>query len=85
MKSFIYTKANKDVSVRKVHVIKEPSDSLFCLDLTEFDEAERQAYSEQLEKYHASYVEGMKALVSGLGLGSNYRRFKDAGIEYLED
>lgn len=81
MKRFTYTKANGDTSERVVYPIQMPSDSLFGLDLTEFTEEEQDHYAAQLELLYAD----VRDAIIDMGLNHQYRRFKEAGIEYNEE
>ena len=76
MKEFDYTDAKGKHTHRVVYELSPVSDKMLAIDLTEFSEEERNFYAEQLENLHAV----MKEEIKQLGLGNNYRFFKEEGI-----
>ena len=80
VREFVYTKANGDTSERVVFTLNPVSEMLFGIDLTEFSEDDRILYIDALEE--------LDTLISGaiidLGLNSQYRNFKESGIEYTD-
>ena len=80
VKEFTYTKANGDVSERVVFTLNPVSDMLFGLDLTEFSEDEREEYIDQL----VALDNLIKGAIIDMGLNSQYRNFKESGIEYTD-
>lgn len=78
IKHFTYTKPNGESSTRAVVVLREPTDMMLALDLTEFTEEEQVVYEEEVEQIQLMF----KAAITDLGLGSQYRCFKKDGIEY---
>lgn len=79
VKHFIYTKANGDVSERAVWPINTPSNMLFGLDLSEFDQEDREQYVQSLIELEHDYMDA----IYELGLGSQFRNFKEEGIEEI--
>ena len=80
VREFVYTKANGDTSERVVFTLNPVSDMLFGLDLTEFSEDEREDYVSSLELLD----DVIKGLIIDMGLNSQYRNFKESGIEYTD-
>ena len=78
IKEFNYTKDNGSTSDRKVFVLEKPSDYLFGIDLSEFDEEEANIYIEMLNKVVDDYKDSIKDIVTEYKLG--YRKFKKGGI-----
>ena len=77
MYNFTYEKPNGDISKRSTFVLREPTDLMLTIDLTEFTVDEQEYYEKQLN----SLVESMKAEISNLGLDRNYRAFKKGRIK----
>lgn len=77
---FTYTKPNASVSKRDAFVISCPSDSYFMLDLSEFNDEDKDAYTRALVELYEDMHYQMKEAVSELGLSSCYRRFKADGV-----
>jgi len=72
IKRFKYTKANGDISYRKVYPLNlSGDDKLLCADLTEFDTQEAEEYSALLDEIHQNYIQAIK----DVGLGSTFRTF----------
>ena len=71
LKTFKYTKANGDVSIRQVYQLSLVDDKLLCADLTEFDAEETQDYEAILDSIHNEYIQAIK----DAGLGSTFRTF----------
>lgn len=72
LKTFKYTKANGDESLRLVYPMNiVGDDKLLCVDLTEFDNEETQEYEDILDHIHNEYIEAIKQV----GLGSTFRTF----------
>jgi len=80
IKHFTYTKPNGEASTRAVVVLREPTDMMLALDLTEFSEAEQAVYEEEVEEAQLMF----KETINNIGLGSQYRCFKKKGITYNE-
>jgi hypothetical protein len=80
IEQFEYTKETGDVSQRTVIILNKPSDKILALDVTEFSTAEREYYNEAVEDAQEIFRETIK----NLGLGSQYRYFKKAGITTYE-
>ena len=80
IKRFKYTKDNGEVTERIVAAFTTPSKYLFGIDVTNDEVA-----LEALETLMQRQKEEMQALVEALELETQYRRFKEEGIEYLED
>ena len=80
MLAFDYTKADGTTTERVVIPLNKPSDLLKAIDVSEFDESERQYYSEQVLLAQENFKEHMREV----GLGSQYRSFKASGITYAE-
>ena len=78
LKTFKYTKANGDMSIRQVYQLNiVDGDKLLCADLTEFDADETQDYETILDSIHAEYIQAIK----DAGLGSTFRTFLIDRIE----
>lgn len=73
---FDYEDAKGKKSHRVIWPITGPSDKYFGVDLSEFDQREREYYTQALNEIYAVYL----AEIKGLGLGSNYRYFKETGV-----
>ena len=73
---FDYVDAKGKHSHRVIWPIVAPGDKYFGIDLTEFDEPERKFLTTALNDIYTVYLEEIKQL----GLGSNYRYFKEGGI-----
>ena len=73
LKDFTYTKKPGDVSNRHVFVISKPSDCYFAIDLSEFDGKDLEFYEAELEAIY----EWLEGRIEDMGLGSNYRLFKE--------
>ena len=72
LKTFKYTKENGDTSTRTVYQMNiVDGDKLLCVDLTEFDELERQYYMDVLDYVHKGYIQAIK----DEGLSSCFRTF----------
>lgn len=76
MKEFDYVDAKGKHTHRVVYELSPISDKMLAIDLTEFNEIERAYYTEQLENIQAVFKEEVRQL----GLGNNYRFFKEEGI-----
>lgn len=72
VKTFIYKKLEGEISERYVWEIHPASDKMLAIDLSEYSEADRKYYVEQLQDLYDVLKEDIKQL----GLGSNYRFFK---------
>lgn len=81
IKSFTYTKADGSSTDRVVLVLKEPTDMMLALDITEFSLEERSVYEAEIKDAEDTFKESIK----NAGLGSQYRYFKKEGIAYFED
>lgn len=73
---FDYVDAKGKHSHRVIWPIAGPSDKFFAVDLSEFNDEEREYYKKALDDIHAVYMEEIRQL----GLGHNYRYFKEDGI-----
>jgi len=72
LKSFKYTKASGDMSIRQVYPLNlSGDDKLLCVDLTEFDAQETEEYEAILDSIHNEYIQAIK----DVGLGSTFRTF----------
>ena len=80
IKSFTYTKADGSSTDRVVLVLKEPTEMLLALDITEFSLEERAIYIAEVEEAEDTFKQSIK----NAGLGSQYRFFKKEGISYSE-
>ena len=76
---FDYTDAKGKHSHRVIWPIAGPSDKYFAVDLSEFSEMEREFLMDQLNSIHNVYLEEIKQL----GLGNNYRYFKEDNVTGL--
>lgn len=63
---------------RAVFPISKPSDFLHAIDLSEFDKEEQEYYFKSLSNLFYQ----VKEEIDNLGLGNNYRNFKEEGITY---
>lgn len=72
VKTFIYKKLEGEISERYVWEVHPASDKMLAIDLSEYSEADRKYYVEQLQDLYDVLKEDIKQL----GLGSNYRFFK---------
>ena len=77
---FTYTKPDGSVSARDAFIVSSPSDSYFTIDLSEYDEDDRDAYTRALVELYEDMHYQMKEAIVDLGLSSNYRRFKAEGV-----
>ena len=75
---FLYTKTNGDTSERVVLQLYGMNSNLMGLDISEFDEDERDVYEAEIERAHANFMDEIK----DIGLGSNWRQFKPDGISW---
>lgn len=75
---FDYTDVKGKQSHRIVWPIAGPSDKYFAVDLTEFEQEEREFLTQALNDIYTVYLAEIKAL----GLGSNYRYFKEQNVEF---
>ena len=73
MKTIVY----KDKK-REVVVINKPTDNYFMLDLSEYDEKEREYYEAGFKDIHNDYIQRLK----DLGISSNYRYFNKDKITW---
>lgn len=73
---FDYVDSKGKESHRVIWPVSSPSDKYFALDLTEFSEEERAFLADQLNDLHTVFLAEVKAL----GLGQNYRLFKQANM-----
>lgn len=80
VKEFTYTKPDGKVSERYVWELNPITDMLFALDLTEFDQDERDYYISRLEMLN----EDMRDAIIEIGLASQYRNFKSERITYAD-
>ena len=72
LKVFKYTKAGGDTSIRTVYPLNiVGDDKLLCVDLSEYDETEKEEFQSILEAIHNEYIQAIK----NVGLGSNFRTF----------
>jgi len=71
LKRFKYTKESGDKSNRTVFPIMGDTERLFCVDLSEFDDSEKELYATMLEDIHKSYIDAIK----DIGLSSTFRTF----------
>ena len=78
---FDYVDAKGKHSHRVVYPISQPGDKYFVLDLSEFGEEEREFLQESLDQIHSVYMEEIRQL----GLGHNYRYFKEDGISNVQE
>ena len=77
VKTFQYKKSNGKVSDRVVWEVAPPSNKMFAIDISEFDEEERAQLISGLDALWEEFSEGVR----GLGLKHNYRYFLDKGIQ----
>lgn len=82
---FTYTKDNGDISQREVYVAGVPNKNYFTIDLSEYNEEEKEIYIKGIKEIYETYTEGLKEEIKALGLGSNYRFFKEDGISNVEE
>lgn len=76
-----FTYVKKDGSAptnRTVFPITMPSDKVFGIDLSEFNEEEQELYRAALEVAHKEFLKEIEEM----GLSSCYRYFKEDGIIY---
>lgn len=73
---FTYDNGKGKVSERDVLVVSDANDFMTAIDLSEFNDTEKQYYKEEMQEIHRVFLENIK----NLGLGSNWRRFKTTGI-----
>lgn len=71
LQNFHYTDKKGKESDRLVYPIGLVDDKLFAIDLTEYDEEEREDYKVILDAIHAQTVQAIK----DAGMGSNFRYF----------
>lgn len=76
---FDYVDAKGKHSHRVVWPIAGPSDKYFGIDLSEFSAEEQEFLSNALDEIYSVYL----AEIKGLGLGSNYRYFKEDNVSGL--
>ena len=81
LKTFGYTKANGDKSVRTAYILNKASDLSLCVDLTEFDEDERQFYNGVIDDIRLRFSNELKKA----GLSGNLRTFKEKNMEFEVD
>ena len=77
LKKFTYKKKDGSVSDRTVFITSLASDCDMGIDLTEFDDNEREYYLKNLKMLKEEYDEGIKQM----GLWGNWRKFKVEGIQ----
>lgn len=75
-KTFKYRKPNGDESHRDVFVISSPSESYLTIDLSEFDDDEKEEYLDELENAKQYLAD----IINELGLKTNYRNFRNDRI-----
>lgn len=63
LRTFTYTKADGDKSVRTVYPIGVVDDKLFSIDLSDLDDEKREDAKHLLEAVHKQYIEGIKKAV----------------------
>lgn len=78
VKDFTYTKKDGSVSERHVFVLKEPSDLMLAIDLTEYSPEERSDFEDLLEQLNQQFKDSIKEV----GLASNYRNFNKNQINF---
>ena len=72
LKKFKYEKNPGDVSHREVFILGVPSDNYFGIDLSEFNDKDKQFYLHNLELLSSQFDQA----INELGLKQNYRLFK---------
>ena len=81
MKHCVYTKADSQVSERFIVPIGTVDDKIHAVDLTEFDEEEREYYDKLLHDIRINYINQIK----DAGLGANFRYFFMDKLEELDE
>ena len=83
-----YTKANGDVSERKIVVVSNPRDNYLVYDVTKLTEKELEVLKnalEQTEEFRENAIADFQ-LLTGIRQESLWRSFKPEGIEWdIED
>ena len=75
---FTYTKANGDVSLRNLVVIRKPSKSFFGIDVSDID-ADKAA---DLEAFISGQNTELSEAIAELGLANKYRTFLSEGVSF---
>lgn len=81
LREFIYTKADGTSSERVVIPLREPTEMMLAIDVSEFSEEEKEAYSKAVEEAQEIF----KQMIKEIGLSGNYRNFKKEGIQRITD
>jgi len=83
IKEFCYKKADGTESDREVIVLSSPRDSYMALDISQFEEDEKDYYVAEYAKIEAEFSQRLEELfkernakIKELGLGSCFRQFK---------
>ena len=78
--NFSYKAVSGKVTEREAFVISTPSDSYYTLELSEFDEIEKEYYTAALKEFYEKHQEEEFEFLQELGLKNNFRRMKADGI-----
>ena len=81
MKHCVYRKADSTVSERYIVPIGVVDDKLHAIDLTEFNQEEREQYDKILHDIRIDYINQIK----DAGLGANFRYFFQKQLGELDE
>jgi len=81
MKHFIYHKKDGTSKERFVVELHPISNTMLAIDLTEYDENERQELEDAIEYLKQDFLSNLY----DLGVGSNFRKFKSDRIEEIDN
>jgi len=76
---FTYTKKVGDVTEREVFVLSAPGDCVFGIDVSEFDDKDKEFYLAELDALFLF----VKDRIKDIGLAQNYRLFKHDKISNI--
>lgn len=77
IKQFEYTKANGDISSRKVIVLQPAKDYDHTIDISDVElPMAEEILGAELSRLHSEYMNNLKQLLSEFGLENNIRNFK---------
>lgn len=75
IKSFTYTKANKEVSARTVLVISEPSNMLTATDISELSYEDQVDYARTISRIHDEYLNAIAQANADFDVNNRVRKF----------
>lgn len=78
---FTYTDAKGKITERKVLVIREPSNKLTGIDVSELEPKERDAFAAEYDGLLQDFIDAVEELKSDFDLTHSLRQFTDTNIK----